>query len=553
MSDPQNVKPRPWWMSMNLVGVLLLSGAFVVSMVRVFSVHQELFDPEVITLRISHWQLEAGYREAMDDVIKRYEELQASKGKKVRVLQMPVTERVYAQWLNTNLISHQAPDICLMGMSAMVNNEQYMARYFVPLTGIISQPNPYNKGTDLEKVAWRETFFDGMRGQYNTRLQDYFGVPTAAYNIRIFYNKDMFKAATGTDEAPKTFGELMEVCGKISAMGEREDRLIIPIAGSQYSIGMFQDRYSAAFTSGLEPILDVDLDGTISQQEVYIGLADGKIGMSTPQIEAFHRCLRRLCQEFGRGFAGKDRQTAAFEFVQERSAMICTGSWDAASLFLQAEEVGFEVGLFDFPLPAKDEDFGQWVNGKATEAASGAAGAYGLYKFSRNFDQALDFLHYITSREINQIHMTKAEWIPVVLGTEPTGRMAPFTPDPIGFTGRTNMFYGGDVQTRYNGLLRTFLQGGITYEDLASQIEEAMRSPAYGGDRAWTLEWDDLVKQVRNQERMLASQLIRGMMLGAQDAAEKHRQVLLQQVRTNNAENMRHRFREVRGFELPEK
>ena len=55
--------------------------------------------------------------------------------------------------------------------------------------------------------------------------------------------------------------------------------------------------------------------------------------------------------------------------------------------------------------------------------------------------------------------MTKAEWIPVVLGTEPSGRMAPFTPDPEGFTGRVNMWYGGDVQTRYNGLLKPDLQG----------------------------------------------------------------------------------------------
>ena len=71
-----------------------------------------------------------------------YEKEQAAKGKRVKVLQSPVTEKVYAQWLNVNLISGQAPDICLMGMSAMVNNEQYLARYFVPLTQIISSAQP---------------------------------------------------------------------------------------------------------------------------------------------------------------------------------------------------------------------------------------------------------------------------------------------------------------------------------------------------------------------------------------------------------------------------
>ena len=112
-------------------------------------------------------------------------------------------------------------------------------------------------------------------------------MPTAAYNIRMFYNKNMFKEATGSDAPPKTFGELMDVCQKISELGKKQDRLLIPIAGSQYSIGMFQDRYYAAFTSGLEPMLDIDLDGLISQQEVYAGFMNGKISMQTPQIKAF--------------------------------------------------------------------------------------------------------------------------------------------------------------------------------------------------------------------------------------------------------------------------
>ena len=80
-----------------------------------------------------------------------------------------------------------------------------------------------------------------------------------------------------------------------------------------------------------------------------------------------------------------------------------------------------------------------------------------------------------------------------------------------------------------------------------------MRNPYYGGDRAWTLEEDDLIKQIRNQERVLAVQVIRQTMLGAADAPEKFQQVLLQQVRLNDGETMRHRFKEVRGFDLPPK
>ena len=445
MSDPREEKKRPWWLSMNTVGGLLLLCVFGLSLYRVMHVHEQIFNPDEKLIRISHWQLELGYRDAMDDVIKEYEKLQAAKGHKVKVVQMPVTERVYGQWLNTCLISGQAPDICLLGMSNLVDNEQYVSRYFVPLTQIISKPNPYNQGTELANVPWRETFFDGMRGTYNTKLQDYFSVPTSMYNVRLFYNKRMFREATGSDQPPQTFGQLMDICAKIRILALKKQELIIPIAGSSYSVGMFQDKYQTAFLAGLEKDLDLNLDGWVSQQEVYIGFCNGKLSMDMPQVKALHGLMRRLCQEFGKGFSGKDRQTAAFEFVQQRAAMICTGSWDARSIFEPAKEAGFDVGIFDFPLPAKGEEFGDYVVGKATEASAGSAGAFGLYRYGRNFDQALDFLHFLTSKRINQMHMAKADWIPVVLGTQPTGRIAAFASDPIGFSARFDLAYGGSV------------------------------------------------------------------------------------------------------------
>ena len=93
----------------------------------------------------------------MQRVIDDYEKMWLAKGKKVRVLQQPVTEKVYAQWLNTHLIAGDAPDISEQGMSSMLNNNPtYTARYYLPLTNIVNKPNIYNKGTALANVPWRE-------------------------------------------------------------------------------------------------------------------------------------------------------------------------------------------------------------------------------------------------------------------------------------------------------------------------------------------------------------------------------------------------------------
>lgn len=549
--NQERTSSRPWWLNVNMIGVLLVVVAFIVSMYRVSQIDNQLSEANGTTiLRISHWQLELGYRDAMADVIKIYEQEQAARGSKVRVLQMPVTETVYGPWLNTSLISGQAPDIVLMGMSDLTSNEQYLARYFVSLTHDISEPNPYNKGTDLAGVPWRETFFDGMRGMYNVRLQDYFMVPTSTFNLRIFYNKTMVKAATGSDAPPRTFGQLLDVCRKIDQYGKSQGRQIIPIAGSQYSVAMFTEKYAVAFTSNFESQLDLDLDGNVSNQEVYIGYLKGVYSMDKPNVRAFYDAMRELCHQFGPGFSGKDRATAAFEFVQQRAGMIATGSWDAQGIFKQAEKAGFEVGIFDFPLPAPGEKYSEYVVGKPTEAASGSSGGYGLYKFSRHQAQALDFLQFLTSKRINQLQMQKTNWIPVVLGTQPTGRMAAFSPDPAGFTSKAVPSYGGDVDNTYQGELQSFLQGSEDYEVMVREVDTAMRDPRNGGDGAWWLEYADQVKQSRNQDRALAAQVVRGLMLGADDWADKHRQILLQQAQTNNGMTMHHRFQEVRHMPL---
>ena len=83
------------WLNMNLVGALLLVGATVISFWQVFNTQKELFDPDATIIRISHWQLERGYSDALQRVINEYEKMWAARGKKVRVLQQPVTEKVF--------------------------------------------------------------------------------------------------------------------------------------------------------------------------------------------------------------------------------------------------------------------------------------------------------------------------------------------------------------------------------------------------------------------------------------------------------------------------
>lgn len=537
----------PWT---SALGVLLLLAALGVSMARVLRVQRELDDPAVTTIRLSHWQLELGYRDALQKVINEYEKIQLEKhGRRVRVVQMPVTEKVYGQWLNTHLISGTAPDLVEMGFSRLISSTEYMVRFFLPLTDAIDEPNPYNAGTGLQNTPWRETFLDGMRSGYRPELQDYFSVPTSFFGVRIYYNKDMFEKASGSDEPPQTYASLLEICAKLRELRGPARRPIVPMAGGMTNVSIILDRYSVPFYAQFEPVLDVNLDGTVDGVETYMGFLDGKVGMQNEVVRQYFAFVKQICEQFSEGFMATDRQQASFMFVQGNAGMIVTGSWDARSLQRQAQ---FRLGVFDFPLPAKDEPFGQYILGRMNEASAAGGANYGVYKYSKNRELAIDFLRFLTSQEYNGIFNKAAEWPPIVIGSPPSEFMRAFLPDPRGYNAKLVWDWGSFLQARYRGKLWQFLQGEIPYEAFAKEFEEALRNPTYGGDIQWAREYRALQDRTRNDERVMAVHATRAMFdPSAIDAEAKHQQALVAQVRSNKGNVQAWRFEQIRSQEIP--
>jgi hypothetical protein len=62
--------------------------------------------------------------------------------------------------------------------------------------------NPYNQGTELEGRPWRDTYIDGMEGGYFFHVMDFFSIPMTIDNTRVFYNKDLYRRITGSDDPP---------------------------------------------------------------------------------------------------------------------------------------------------------------------------------------------------------------------------------------------------------------------------------------------------------------------------------------------------------------
>ena len=70
MSAEQAGASRAW---SNYIAVAVLAVSFSVSLWRVWEVQKVEQADAVATIRVVHWRLEAGFREAFDDIARRFE------------------------------------------------------------------------------------------------------------------------------------------------------------------------------------------------------------------------------------------------------------------------------------------------------------------------------------------------------------------------------------------------------------------------------------------------------------------------------------------------
>ena len=105
MSGRARIKWRIFWVG--------LAGVFVVCIVHVVRVSFQGGEPgdHRKVVRIGHYMLQSGLRDALQDVIGEYER----RHPEVHLVQVPVPERVYLQFLRTQLVAGTAPDILQIG------------------------------------------------------------------------------------------------------------------------------------------------------------------------------------------------------------------------------------------------------------------------------------------------------------------------------------------------------------------------------------------------------------------------------------------------------
>ena len=550
-------KARPAWLGMNTLAFLIVAVGFGASLLHVMRLQREAYPQDEVVVRLGHFQLESGFRDAMQEVIDDYNALQRERGHRVRVVQMAVNSRVYGQWLNTQMYSGSPPDIIQNRVASTTNNPSFVARFIAPLSGVAGEVNPYNAGTDLDGVPWKLTFSDNMRGAYNWLLQDQYGVSITIFTGRLFYNKSILREALGLSAGEpfpeiETFEQLLELCEKVQALPLVDGRKIVPIAADSGSVEKLYREFSTVFQASLSGPVDLDHNGANTVEESYLAILDGRVDLGDARIRGMFEALREVSRHFPPGFLGLDREQAMRRFRNGGAAMFISESYNAAVLFEAQERAAkrgerFEVGVMRLP---QFDPKGRWAGRVGlfkSEASTTGNCDFVTYKNSRAItaekNWPVDFLMYLTSQRVNERFCEQAFWLPVIRGTEPLERLAPFMPDLNGSAESSVLpmwASGGQFYYYLVGQMKAYVRGEIELDPLLEGLKEQAFSDGQFGLRYRLRDgYDRMKRRDRSVDRTLAAMSVPAAMAG-EPLGRKYHRTLADQALRNGSEGDRY-------------
>ena len=221
------------------------------------------------------------------------------------------------------------------------------------------------------ETTWRDSFLPGSLEQYQYKGKTY-GVPLVYVVWSVYYDKSLFEAQGWG--APGTWDEFKSLCDKIRSQGRA------PMA--------FQGRYPF-YAQALLRHLYFHLAG----RQAYLSQQRGEIGsFDNPEmIQALGQVSELSQKHFQSGALGMSHTEAQLEFFQGRAGMLMCGSW----LFSEMQDnipEGFRLGAFPLPLPRAEA--------AEPQASYATSGYFFVMKSAKNPVGGVDFLRYLTSREV---------------------------------------------------------------------------------------------------------------------------------------------------------
>lgn len=525
---------RSSWL--NRMGLGMLGLVFVYSAWRVLPIStgasSETGGGETL-LRFAHVTIHAGIIRSYDEAIADYEALHPG----VRIEQVPVPLKLWASWLRTQVIGGTVPDLADMDRG---QSDEFLGRYFLPLDDWTARANPYNHGTPLDGLPWRETFVDGLVNgpAYRDTLQQTYGIPLTLGTVRVFANAGLLKKITGTDTPPRDYDEFMALCEKVRAYAAERNFPIVPVSGSRTHGPPLIERLFASQTQRLAVEINPWRNLAFTPRDAAIGYLRGDWNWRSPAVLDGLEIAGEVGRQMVQGFSNLQREDSLFLFTQGRALMLATGSWEADTVLVQCD---FPLIVFDVPLPGRDNPrYGANLLGPVSELGLAPGNAVGVTRASKHQEIAVDFLRFLSSRDVSRRVMHASNRLSSVTGVDAPPGLEAFDPLakgwPAGFPpelrGVGDGGAGESARIYQSELHRLVGPGGsaeLFAETMEREFPKAVRRDLQAAVRA-------TVRNARTEDVILASLLIGG---GEQSAARASRLTEVQTMAETQAAQIR--------------
>jgi raffinose/stachyose/melibiose transport system substrate-binding protein len=472
-----------------------------------------------IVLRFTHDMLHASVRRGFANVIADYQRLHPQVD--IHIIEVP--GRMFRAWRKTRLLGRTPPDILRLG-DGLTTEE--LARFFVPLSRYVELPNPYNTGTPLEGVPWRETFVDGLTGgdsmdsaeSYSRDLMEIYGVSVHSSTTRLYCNLDLLERITGTRELPVTLEAFLDVCAQADTWARRENRAVTPIVAGQDTPVLLLLPLMQHQTQRLSFELNRQRTLTFTPHQAAVAYSRGEWAPDRGPVADGWRLLHEVGRYFQPSFLQAQRDDASFMFLQQRGLFAVSGTFDA---YLYLGQDRFDVGVVALPEVTPDHPrYGHNILGPRVESVKGGGGGtFGILKDSPHFEQALDFLRYLTSQPVNRTFARDVQRIPLVVGVETPPEIAAFAPRteglPNGFSPVFMNFGSREVQMAFTRSLYLLLGPSANVDAFMADFARGFTTPL-------RRDLEVNVRQGYHQSQRTDSAMIATMILAEQNGDADH-------------------------------
>ncbi|MCY1152798.1 MAG: extracellular solute-binding protein [Sphaerochaetaceae bacterium] len=303
-----------------------------------------------VELTFSSWRTEDV--DVYEEVISMFEE----KYPNISVTYRPYKTEEYQTVLAANFKGGTAADV--IHLRAYGNFEQFAKPgYLLPLT---EENVPGLANFDSTSLAGGTSIYDNK----------VYGVPYASQSLVIYYNKDIYKDL-GLSE-PETWNEYINNLKALKAAG------ITPISNGTY-------------TGWMDEVLVGLVGSGVYKNAFFDEVTSGETDFTDPRYVAALDRVNSLTPYFPEGFESIDYVAQQMLFINGMAGHFMGGIWEASYFLSQNEDLN--LGMFVCPPDEKGGD--RYI-------AFYMDGSYGVNKTSTHQEEALEFVNFLASKDVQQ-------------------------------------------------------------------------------------------------------------------------------------------------------